>query len=130
MVSGGTDNHLILLDLRSVGIDGARLEKVLEHSSIAANKNTVPGDKSAMAPKGMRVGTPAMTSRGLEEDDFVKVADFINRGIDITKYIMGKAKTKKLKDFNAALNGQDWPQIQELREEVEEFATSFPTIGF
>lgn len=56
-ISGGTDNHLVLVDLRPKGIDGARAERVLELASITANKNTCPGDKSALTPGGLRLGT-------------------------------------------------------------------------
>ena len=71
IVSGGTDNHLILVNLRkSRGIDGARVEHVCNAVQITLNKNSVPGDKSALVPGGMRLGTPAMTTRGLKEDDF------------------------------------------------------------
>lgn len=55
-ISGGTDNHLVLVDLRPQGIDGARAERVLELVSITANKNTCPGDKSALTPGGLRLG--------------------------------------------------------------------------
>ena len=74
LVSGGTDNHLLLVDLKPSGIDGARVEAVLERANVALNKNTVPGDKSALIPGGIRVGTPALTSRGLEESHFDQVA--------------------------------------------------------
>ena len=77
---GGTDNHLVLLDLRPVGGDGARAEKVLEDTGIAVNKNTCPGDKSALRPSGLRIGAPALTSRNLVEADFVKVAELIHKG--------------------------------------------------
>jgi len=90
MVSGGTDTHLLLLDLKSKGIDGARVERVLELANIAVNKNTVPGDKSAMVPGGIRVGTPAMTTRGLDEQDFEKVAEFVHRGIQIAIDVKSK----------------------------------------
>ena len=72
LVSGGTDNHLMLLDLRPKGVDGSRVEYVLELAHIAANKNTVPGDVSALVPGGLRVGTPALTTRGFTEADFEK----------------------------------------------------------
>jgi glycine hydroxymethyltransferase len=74
LVSGGTDNHLLLIDLKPAGIDGARVEAVLERANVALNKNTVPGDKSALIPGGIRVGTPALTSRGLDEEHFDQVA--------------------------------------------------------
>ena len=67
LVSGGTSNHLLLVDLRPQGVDGSRVEKVMEAAHIAANKNTVPGDKSALVPGGIRMGTPALTSRGFAE---------------------------------------------------------------
>ncbi|KAJ1825849.1 Serine hydroxymethyltransferase, cytosolic, partial [Coemansia sp. RSA 2703] len=71
LVTGGTDTHLLLVNLlASKGIDGARVERVLEMAKIAANKNTVPGDRSAMVPGGLRMGTPAMTTRGLKEKEF------------------------------------------------------------
>merc|ERR1719253_1028265 len=77
LVSGGTDNHLVLADLRPLGVDGSRVERVLELAHIACNKNTVPGDKSAMVPGGLRLGTPALTTRGFVEADFEQVADFV-----------------------------------------------------
>src|SRR6202012_983080 len=65
LVSGGTDNHLILIDLRDRKINGGKVEKLLEAVNIAVNKNTVPGDSSAMNPGGVRMGSPALTTRGL-----------------------------------------------------------------
>lgn len=75
----GTDNHIVLVDLRPKGIDGSRVERVLELAHIACNKNTVPGDKSALVPGGVRLGSPALTSRGFVEADFDKVAEFVER---------------------------------------------------
>lgn len=64
LVSGGTDNHLVLVNLKkSRNVDGARAERVLELANIVVNKNTVPGDVSAMTPGGIRMGAPALTSR-------------------------------------------------------------------
>lgn len=84
LVSGGTDNHLILLDLRNQNIDGARVERVLEHTGITVNKNAVPGDLRPFVPGGLRIGTPALTTRGLKEQDMIKVAEFLDRGIKIS----------------------------------------------
>jgi glycine hydroxymethyltransferase len=75
----GTENHLCLVDLRPKGVDGSRVERVMELAHIAANKNTVPGDKSALVPGGLRMGAPALTSRGFTEADFAKVAEFVDR---------------------------------------------------
>merc|ERR1719198_2579886 len=87
LVSGGTDNHLLLVDLKPSGIDGARVESVLEAAQIALNKNTVPGDKSAFIPGGIRIGTPALTTRGFTEAHFETVADFIHRGVECAKEV-------------------------------------------
>ena len=75
MVSGGTDNHLILIDLRSKGITGKDFEKRLDEVGITVNKNAIPDDpQSPFVTSGVRVGTPAATTRGLEEDDFREIA--------------------------------------------------------
>ena len=79
LVSGGTDNHLVLVDLKPSGVDGARAQSVLDLASVTVNKNSVPGDKSAIIPGGVRIGPPALTTRGFKEDDVVKVADFLDR---------------------------------------------------
>jgi glycine hydroxymethyltransferase len=70
LVSGGTDNHLLLVDMRSQGLDGARVERICELAGLAVNKNTVPGDKSALIPSGIRMGSPALTTRGFDAKDF------------------------------------------------------------
>ena len=132
LVSGGTDNHLVLADLRPLGVDGSRVERVLELAHIACNKNTVPGDKSAMVPGGLRLGTPALTTRGFVEADFEKVADFVVRGIEITKAIKEKVGPK-MKEFREALADPapgKFPEIDALKKDVEAFAAQFPTIGF
>ena len=70
LITDGTDNHLIMWDVRPHGLTGSKVEKVLEYMGITANKNSVVGDKSAANPGGVRLGTPAMTTRGLVEKDF------------------------------------------------------------
>eukprot|EP00959_Pyramimonas_sp_CCMP1952_P002034 41643-Pyramimonas_sp.AAC.2 len=67
LVSGGTDNHLVLVDLKPSEIDGARVEWVLDLAHITLNKNSVAGDQSALNPGGIRIGTPALTTRGFME---------------------------------------------------------------
>lgn len=76
----GTDNHLLLVDLRPKKIEGAKAEHVLDLAHIACNKNTCPGDVSALRPGGIRLGSPALTSRGFKEEDFKKVGEFIDQG--------------------------------------------------
>ncbi|PKU37064.1 serine cytosolic [Limosa lapponica baueri] len=90
IVTGGSDNHLILLDLRSRGTDGGRAERVLEICSIACNKNTCPGDVSALRPSGLRFGTPALTSRGFRQDDFRMVARYIHRDAGQTEKLLSE----------------------------------------
>ena len=128
LVSGGTSNHLVLVDLRPKGVDGARAERVMELAHIAANKNTVPGDVKAMVPGGIRMGTPALTSRGFTEGDFEKVAEFVDRAVQIAQKITAEAGPKR-KDFMDKLDA-GVPEIDQLKAEVEEFAAGFPTIGF
>ncbi len=78
LVSGGTDNHLILIDLQNMNITGKELEKRLDEVYITANKNAIPNDpQSPFITSGLRVGTPAVTTRGFKEEDMVKVAHFI-----------------------------------------------------
>ena len=78
IVSDGTDNHLMLVDLTPVGLTGKSIEKLLDAAHITANKNTIPNDpQKPFVTSGIRLGTPAATSRGLKEDDFDKVAEAI-----------------------------------------------------
>ncbi|PFH60726.1 hypothetical protein XA68_10482 [Ophiocordyceps unilateralis] len=137
LVSGGTDNHLVLADLKPNGIDGGRVERVLELVGVAANKNTVPGDRSALVPGGLRMGTPAMTTRGFSEDDFVRVADVVDRAVAIAcridKTVRAAAKERgdkgsgKLALFLDHLgNGDNEPEIVQLRSEVEDWVGTYP----
>jgi len=129
LVSGGTDNHLLLINLRSKGVNGSKAEAVCEMASIVLNKNTIPGDKSAMSPNGLRVGTPAMTSRGLVEEDFVKIGDFIGGAVDIAAEVQQQSGPK-LVDFKRVLKESPPGKLLELKGEVENFASRFGTVGF
>ena len=78
IVSGGTDNHLMLVDLTNFGLTGKAVEKLLDQAHITANKNTIPNDpQSPFVTSGIRLGTPAVTSRGLKADDMDRVAEAI-----------------------------------------------------
>ena len=80
LVSGGTDNHLVLVDLRGDGITGKEAEDALGDCEITVNKNTVPGEQRApTVASGIRIGTPALTTRGMEEDDLHRVGELIAR---------------------------------------------------
>jgi glycine hydroxymethyltransferase len=102
---------------------------VCEASSIVLNKNTIPGDKSAMNPNGLRVGTPAMTSRGLMEADFVKVGEFIAEAVDIAAEVQ-KESGPKLVEFKKVLRESPPGRLLELKSDVEAFSSGFPTVGF
>lgn len=136
IVSGGTDNHLVLVDLKNRGVDGARVERVLELVGVASNKNTVPGDKSAMKPGGLRMGSPAMTTRGFRPEDFTRVAEIVDRAVTITQRLDKTAKEeseargrKNPASVNAFLEflgeGEAIRDIVELRREVEEWVGTF-----
>ena len=78
IVSGGTDNHLMLVDLTTYGLTGKAVEKLLDQAHITCNKNTIPNDpQSPFVTSGVRLGTPAVTSRGMKEDDMDKIAEAI-----------------------------------------------------
>ncbi|KAK0390043.1 hypothetical protein NLU13_3616 [Sarocladium strictum] len=137
LVSGGTDNHLLLLDLKCKGVDGARVERVLELCGVASNKNTVPGDTSALKPGGLRIGTPAMTTRGFKESDFERVADIVDRAVAITaavdKQARAAAEEQGLKNAGSVRaflsfvgDGSAVPEIQVLRDEVAAWVGKFP----
>ena len=82
IISGGTDNHLILVDVKSVGVTGKEAETILDSINITCNKNTIPNEtESAMTTSGIRLGTPAMTTRGFKENEFIEVANIISEAL-------------------------------------------------
>ncbi len=106
IVSGGTDNHVLLVDLRPAGLTGAEASVVLDKAAITVNKNAIPFDtESIMKTGGIRIGTPAMTTRGLLEDDMMQVADFIHTALDARS---------------------DESRLAALRHEVTAFTARFP----
>lgn len=132
IVTGGTDTHLFSVDLRSVGLNGSKGEKLLEEISIAVNKNTCPGDKSALNPSGIRIGTPALTSRNFKEAEILQVADFVDQGFKLAVEI-NKAcgPTATVKDFAQKMHSDEFKlKIRNLKQRIEEFAVQFPMPGF
>ncbi|MBT7736472.1 serine hydroxymethyltransferase, partial [Candidatus Peregrinibacteria bacterium] len=109
LVSDGTDTHLILADLTSKGVTGKEAQQALDEVGITLNKNTVPGDpRSPMDPSGIRLGTPAVTTRGMKEAEMEKVADWIDR------VIADHANPENLAT---------------IKEEVKEMCLTFPVPG-
>jgi glycine hydroxymethyltransferase len=127
LATGGSDNHLILWDLRPLKLTGNKMELLCDEASITLNKNSINGDKSAFSPGGVRIGTPALTSRNFVEADMEQVAGFLIRAVDLCIALQTKAGSSKLSDFKTAMKGS--PEIVALRTEVEAFATKFPMPG-
>jgi len=124
--TGGTDNHLMLWSLRKQDLTGSKLEKTCERAGITINKNTVVDDTSAATPSGVRLGTPALTSRGFKEEDMAIVAEFLHETVLISLRIQ-KSAGKKLTDFVPALEVDG--EVKHLKEKVELFASKFPMPG-
>ncbi|TKY71364.1 Serine hydroxymethyltransferase 6 [Spatholobus suberectus] len=127
LVTGGTDNHLLLWDLRPLGLTGKFYEKVCEACHITLNKIAIFGDNGTIIPGGVRIGTPAMTSRGCLEADFETMAEFLLRAAQIASILQrehGKLQKTTLKGLESNRD------IVELRERVEAFATQFAMPGF
>lgn len=122
LASDGTDNHLILWDLRPHGLTGSKVEKTCEAASISLNRNAVHGDASALSPGGVRIGTPAMTTRGCTNEDFTKIAEFLDRALRIALQVQNE-NGKKLKDFEEGLKLSK--EVATLRKDVQAFAIGF-----
>ena len=106
LVSGGTDNHLMLVDLRKKGLTGAEAELTLDKAWITVNKNSIPFDPEKPAvTSGIRVGTPAVTSRGMEEEDMATIAQFIHEALEAH---------------------EDAEAIERVRQQVADFCSRFP----
>jgi glycine hydroxymethyltransferase len=110
LVSGGTDNHLILMDLTSSGITGLKAESALGKAGIAVNKNTVPFDKRGpKVTSGLRIGTPAITTRGMKEPEMTIIAELIKRVLE---------------------NPTDEGELRDARSAVGELCAQFPVYEF
>lgn len=106
LISNGTDNHLMLIDLRNKNITGKKAQETLDHAAITLNKNAVPfDDKSPFVTSGIRVGVPAITTRGLKEADMATVVGFVDKVL---------------------MNIDDEKIIASVKNEVKEFMTAFP----
>ena len=106
MISDGTDNHLMLIDLRNKNISGKKAEQVLGKADITVNKNMVPfDDKSAFVTSGIRVGVPAITTRGMKEADMLFVVNAIDKVL---------------------MNADDEALLATVKDEVNGFMKQFP----
>merc|ERR1719410_331268 len=91
MATGGTENHLVLWDLKPQGITGSKYEKICDAVCITLIKNCVPGDRSAVTPGGVRIGAPALTTRKFVEKDFEKVGEFLDKALKLALSIQEKS---------------------------------------
>jgi glycine hydroxymethyltransferase len=106
LISGGTDNHLMLIDLRNKNITGKKAQETLDKAHITLNKNSVPfDDKSPFVTSGIRIGVPAITTRGMKKEHMQIVADFIDRVI---------------------INADNEQIVSSVKEEVKNFMQQFP----
>ena len=118
----------MLINVKERGLTGSKVEKLCDALHITLNKNTIVGDKSATTPGGIRVGTPAITTRGYLEDDCREVARYLEEAIKLSILCQERAGSKKLTDFVDQVNQSD--EIKQLAVEVENFASQFPIPGF
>ncbi|KAK0538517.1 glycine hydroxymethyltransferase shm1 [Tilletia horrida] len=128
----GTDNHIVLWDLRPLGLTGSKIEKLADRVHITLNKNAVAGDVSAVTPGGVRIGTNALTSRSMKEPEMVQVAEFLHRLVQIALLIQKACGSKKLVDFEREADkegGEGNGLLKQLHADVEKFATSWPLPG-
>jgi len=109
IISGGTDNHLLLVDVGSIGISGRKAERLLDTVGISTNRNTIPGEtRSAMLASGVRIGTPAVTTRGFGEAECVQVVDFIARALQ---------------------SPDNEGELKQISNEVKDLTSGFPVPG-
>jgi glycine hydroxymethyltransferase len=124
IITNGTDNHLLLINLQNKKINGKEFETIAELCNISLNKNTIPKDKSAFKPSGIRIGTPAMTTRGFTESNFKFVADMLNEVGNITLLIKNSAVNNTFKDFtNNIVNFEI--QINLIKTKIINYCSKF-----
>ena len=125
--TNGTDNHIVLVDLRDKKISGSRVELVCEYVNITINKNSVPGDKSALHPGGIRLGTPSLTTRGFKEKDFLVVSALLDEAIQLAIQIqdsVGYQSDNLFKELEC-YDQSTYQQLEELKMKVEKFTTNY-----
>lgn len=132
ILTGGTDNHIVMINLKNMGLTGSKFESLAELCNVSVNKNTIVTDKSALSPSGIRLGTSAMTSRGFMERDMEFVADILYKITELAKKInlslQKKGKNSKLKEFldEAIFFKED---VETIANEVKRYCIKFPLPG-
>jgi glycine hydroxymethyltransferase len=134
LVSDGTDNHLILINLENKGIDGWCAAWALEYAGIVLNRNSVPFDaKSPFYPSGIRMGTPAITTRGMKEREMKRIAFWINKAIDVAKTLVDHDKLEKIDKVEARklrnefkVLAQNNKELKEISKEIKDLCKRFP----
>ncbi len=131
IMTGGTDTHLILVNLKNKDITGSKMEYLCELVDISLNKNCIYGDKNAMSPSGIRIGTPAMVSRGFDKNEFEQIAIFIDKlviiGNTVQTNIQLNSGSKLLEDFKKGLQDPEiMEEILKIKKQVNELAAKFP----
>ncbi|NBO99420.1 MAG: serine hydroxymethyltransferase [Proteobacteria bacterium] len=127
VVTGGTDNHIVLVNLKTKGITGSKFEKIAEMCHVSVNKNTIATDKSALNPSGIRLGTSAMTTRGFIERDFVLVAEVIDQITGLCQRIQQRSGSTKLVDFLKTAEETEYKvQIENISRKVQAYCNQFP----
>ena len=129
LVSGGSDNHLILIDLRSKSVNGSIAAIALETANIVVNKNSVPFDENPpFYPSGIRLGTPAITTRGMKEPEMLRIAGWFEEAIDEVKQErLPKEKEERkafMKDFRESISKNK--NLLDIAEEVKKLTSQFP----
>jgi glycine hydroxymethyltransferase len=125
LVMNGTESHMILICLENVG--GMEVQRVCELASISVNKNCIPTDKSPLRPTGLRLGTPALTTRGFSSADFIKVANLVDEAIKISIDLSRECKNEKDLDIELfEKKAAESVLIKDLKQRICDFTCKFP----
>lgn len=125
IVGNGTSNHMAIVNVKEKGIDGARVDFFCSKVNISINKNVIPGGQNAVVPGGIRLGSPAMTTRGCSQNDFVEIANFLDRAIKLSQTY--KQDKQNLAGYKQAVEEalRSDAKIQAFKNEVVAFSSQF-----
>jgi glycine hydroxymethyltransferase len=125
ILTDGTDNHIVMINLKNKGITGSKFEKIAEMCNVSVNKNAIVTDKSALSPSGIRLGTSAMTTRGFKECDFDFTANCINEITELIIKIQKEQHVVKLTEFISKVQYYEKDIIQ-LKNKIKNYCKKFP----